>query len=101
MTPLTSQFSSGSIHSIPTDDVCREVASYMREKRRRVTLDDLSITLSLSAIGDGLRLIENGRISSGVRLIRHGADYLRTKVDEVHESGAQAPRVIGHQGSGD
>lgn len=46
----------------------------------------LSLQLALSAIHEGLNAIRDGKTAEGVRLIEHGAEYLKENAEPEMEA---------------
>lgn len=60
----------------PVDQALASVREYIRIRR-------LSLTLGLSAIATGLDQISRGRSEEGLRVARHGLEYLRDRIGEA------------------
>ena len=48
-----------------------------------VCLQHLQLAVALSAVGDGLNHIATGRVEEGLKLARHGLEYLRDRIGEA------------------
>lgn len=57
----------------------------IRRTRPTVTLNELSLQLALSAIGEGLSSIRRGRAEAGVRCAEYGLEFLREHIGEAAE----------------